>query len=109
MTASTGVYAIWDDHDFAGDDSSGGPDPFKPAWKKKNFDVFSQNWNNPPYAGGEAQPGTFFDFVIGDVHVIMTDGRYYRDFAEGKTMLGPYQKKWLLKTLAGSTSKFKIL
>ena len=109
MTASTGVYAIWDDHDFAGDDSSGGPDPFKPAWKKKNFDVFSQNWNNPPYAGGEAQPGTFFDFVIGDVHVIMTDGRYYRDFAEGKTMLGPYQKKWLLKTLAESTSKFKIL
>ncbi|MGC6426421.1 MAG: alkaline phosphatase D family protein [Akkermansiaceae bacterium] len=109
LTSSAGVYAIWDDHDFADNDSAGGPHPFKPSWKKKNFDVFSQNWNNPPYAGGKSHPGTFFDFTIGDVHVIMTDGRYYRDFKKGKTMLGPHQKEWLLQTLGASKSKFKIL
>lgn len=109
LTSSAGIYAIWDDHDFADNDSAGGPHPFKPAWKKKNFDVFAQNWNNPPYAGGETHPGTFFDFTIGEVHIIMTDGRYYRDYKKGKTMLGPHQKKWLLETLGASKSKFKIL
>lgn len=108
LTATTPIYSIWDDHDFAANDDEGGPEVFKPAWKVKNFEVYKQNWNNPPYAGGKEQPGTFFDFVIGDVHFIMTDGRYYRH-RKGKSLLGDFQKAWLKKTLAGSTSKFKVL
>ncbi|MFW2384855.1 MAG: alkaline phosphatase D family protein [Akkermansiaceae bacterium] len=108
LTATTPIYAIWDDHDFAANDDEGGPQIFKPAWKVKNFGVFAQNWNNPPYAGGKTQPGTFFDFVIGDVHFIMTDGRYYRH-RKGQSLLGDFQKKWLKTTLANSKSKFKVL
>ena len=107
MTASTGIYSIWDDHDFGKDDSAGGPKITKPSWKQKNFNVFSQNWNNPPYAGGEKLPGCFYDFTLGDVHFIMTDGRYYRD--QGVSMLGPDQQAWLLRTLSSSKSTFKVL
>lgn len=108
LTATTPIYSIWDDHDFAANDDEGGPEIFKPAWKLKNFEVYKQNWNNPPYAGGKEQPGTFFDFTIGDVHFIMTDGRYYRH-RKGKSLLGDFQKAWLKKTLANSKSKFKVL
>ena len=108
LTASAGIYSIWDDHDFGKDDQEGGPLTFEPAWKVKNFEVFAQNWNNPAYAGGREQPGCFFDFKIGDVHFIMTDGRYYRD-TKGNSMLGDFQQKWLLNTLAESQSQFKVL
>jgi len=107
LTASTGIYSIWDDHDFGKDDSIGGPEVHKPAWKLKNFEVFAQNWNNPPYAGGKERPGCFYDFTLGDVHFIMTDGRYYRE--KGKSMLGPHQQAWLLETLSNSKSSFKVL
>ncbi|MGJ8695741.1 MAG: alkaline phosphatase D family protein [Verrucomicrobiaceae bacterium] len=108
LTATTPIYSIWDDHDFAADDDEGGPKTFKPDWKLRNFQVYAQNWNNPPYAGGEKHPGTFFDFVFGDVHFIMTDGRYYRH-RKGGSMLGDFQKTWLKETLANSKSKFKVL
>ncbi|MDB0056703.1 alkaline phosphatase D family protein [Akkermansiaceae bacterium] len=108
LTATTPIYSIWDDHDFAANDDEGGPERFKPSWKVKNFEVYAQNWNNPPYAGGKENPGTFFDFVIGDVHFIMTDGRYYRH-RESKSMLGDFQKEWLKETLSTSKSKFKVL
>lgn len=108
LTATAPIYSIWDDHDFGNNDDEGGPETFKPAWKYKNFQVFSQNWNNPPYAGGKDHPGTFFDFVIGDVHFIMTDGRYYRH-RKGKSLLGDFQKNWLKNTLSNSKSTFKVL
>ena len=108
LTASTGIYSIWDDHDFGKDDQEGGPLVSSPAWKLKNFQVFARNWNNPAYAGGQEHPGCFYDFRIGDVHFIMTDGRYYRD-SKGDSMLGPFQQAWLLNTLATSDSRFKVL
>jgi len=41
----------------------------------------------------------------------MLDGRFYRTnpFQENPTMLGPAQKKWLLKGLKESTSVFKVI
>lgn len=104
---SVGMYAVWDDHDMAMNDSSGGPGLEKP-WKMPNWKVFRENWNNPHYGGGIEMPGTWHSFSIGDVDFFMTDGRVYRD-KEGKTMLGPDQKKWLLEQLATSTGKFKVL
>jgi alkaline phosphatase D len=38
----------------------------------------------------------------------MLDGRYYRDL-EGGSMLGPVQKRWLLRTLSQSDAKFKVI
>lgn len=107
LTSSTGIYAVWDDHDMAMNDSSGGAG-MKAPWKMPNWTVFKQNWNNPHYGGGEAMPGTWHSFSLGDVDFFMTDGRFYRDKKQ-KTMLGPDQKKWLLKGLAAAKGKFKVI
>ncbi|MCC9641126.1 alkaline phosphatase family protein [Rhodopirellula sp. JC740] len=108
LTASTSVYAVYDDHDLGKDDSSGGPRRFKPEWKFKTWKVFRENWNNPAYGGGDQLPGCWFDFSMGDVDVFMLDNRYYRSFEDG-TMLGPEQKEWLKQRLKASTATFKVL
>jgi len=113
LTASTPVFAIWDDHDFSNDDCWGGPEIDTPNWKRPVWEVFRQNWNNPGYGGGEKQPGVWFDTRIADVHFVFLDCRYYRMGpkvpAESRSMLGPVQKKWLLETLAASKATFKII
>lgn len=108
LVAVTPVYSIWDDHDFATNDSSGGPEIDQPDWKIPVWEIFRQNWANPAYGGGRSQPGCWYDFRIGDLHFIMLDGRYYRDLPGG-TMLGPAQKEWLQRTLKDSKATFKIL
>jgi len=118
LVGSTPVYAIWDDHDFAMDDSEGGPEINLPYWKPMVLDIFKQNWVNPSY-GNADRPGVWFDFEIGDVHFIMLDGRYYREDAgrwsesgeriANASMLGPHQKEWLKKTLTESEAAFKVL
>ena len=111
FTASTAIYAIWDDHDFTTNDSGGGPEIYKPEWKIPVWRLFRDNWNNPYYGGGENQPGCWFDFSIGDVDFFMLDGRYYRTDPKAKnpSMLGPAQQKWLYKKLKSSTATFKVL
>ncbi|MGI9470549.1 MAG: alkaline phosphatase D family protein, partial [Rubripirellula sp.] len=101
FVSATPVFSIYDDHDFGVNDCIPGPAIDKPAWKRPVWEVFRQNWNNPGFGGGEAQPGCWYDFRIGDVQFIMLDGRYYRDL-KGGSMLGPVQKKWLLETLSQS-------
>jgi len=108
LTASTSIYAIYDDHDLGKNDCAGGLDPFTPDWKFQSWKVFKENWNNPYYGGEEKQPGCWFDFSIGDVDFFMLDNRYYRSFKDG-TMLGPVQKKWLLSQLNRSTATFKVI
>ena len=111
FVAATAIYAIWDDHDFTINDSGGGPEIRKPAWKIPVWHTFTNNWNNPYYGGGENQPGCWFDFSIGDVDFFMLDGRYYRNNPRGNnpSMLGDAQKKWLFKKLKSSTATFKVL
>ncbi len=79
LTARSPVFTIWDDHDFSTNDSWGGADIDVPFWKKEwVFPIFRQNWANPGYGGGDAQPGCWYTFPIGDVDFIMLDCRYYR-------------------------------
>lgn len=108
FAASTSLSAIWDDHDFATNDSAGGSDPFKPEWKPKVWNVFKQNWVNPYYGGGSDQPGVWFDYKIADVHFIFLDNRYYRSNGQ-KDMLGTAQEEWLLETLESSDATFKLV
>jgi len=108
LVAKTPIYAIYDDHDFALNDCIPGPFIDQPEWKRPVWETFRNNWVNPYYAGGDAQPGCWFDKHIGDVHFIFLDGRYYRDLSGG-TMLGPVQKKWLLENLKHSKGTFKVL
>ncbi len=114
LTASTAIFSIWDDHDFGKDDCSGGPDIDKPKWKRRVWEVFRQNWNNPDYAGGDELPGCYYDTHVGDVHLVFLDCRYYRTKPKGtepaaRSMLGPAQKRWLLETLKSSTGVFKVI
>ena len=108
FTSKTAIYSIWDDHDFGTNDCVPGPEIEQPAWKRPVWQLFKQNWVNPAYGGGPAQPGCWFDFHVGDVHFIMLDGRYYRDL-KGGSMLGPVQKQWLLETLEKSSATFKVI
>jgi len=112
LTGKTPVFAIYDDHDFGTNDCIPGPDIDKPAWKRRVWKVFTENWANPYYGGGAKQPGCWFDFTIGDVDFFMIDGRYYRSKPkQGKasSMLGTVQKKWLLSRLKASKATFKVL
>jgi len=112
FTASTPIYAIWDDHDFTTNDSWGGPEVREPEWKIPVWHTFMNNWNNPYYAGGsENQPGCWFDFSINGVDFFMLDGRYYRTKprSPNPSMLGDAQKKWLFEKLKSSTAVFKVL
>ncbi len=110
LVAGSAAYAIWDDHDAATDDVWLGPYKDKPAWKIPLLQYFKQNWNNP-YYGSEEWPACWHDFHIGDVHIFMLDGRFYRTnpFKEQKTMLGPAQKDWLFDGLLKSQAKFKVI
>jgi len=109
--ACTSIFAIWDDHDFTTNDAGGGPEIYSPEWKIPVWRTFTYNWNNPYYAGGEKQPGCWFNFTIGDVDFFMLDGRYYRDKpkSENPSMLGDVQKKWLFEKLKSSRATFKVL
>ena len=111
FTASTPIYAIWDDHDFGTNDCWGGPDIHEPAWKMPVWRLFCNNWINPYYGGGETQPGCWFDFSIADVDFFLTDGRYYRTNPKrpNPSMLGPAQEAWLLDKLKNSTATFKVI
>ncbi|MDF2377434.1 MAG: alkaline phosphatase D family protein [Verrucomicrobiales bacterium] len=102
------VYSIYDDHDFGDNDCSPGPEIEKPAWKRPVLEVFRQNWVNPGYGGGKENPGCWYDFMIGDVQFFMLDGRYYRDQQSG-SMLGVFQKQWLLEAMKQSEATFKVL
>jgi len=111
LTASTAVFAVWDDHDFGTNDCVPGPDVDKPDWKRPAWRVFTENWNNPAYGGGQKQPGCWFDFTVGDVDFILTDSRYYRSNPRQPhpSMLGPAQRRWLLGRLKASKATFKVL
>jgi len=110
LSASTPIYAIWDDHDAATDDVWLGPYRDKPVWKPMLLEIFKQNWNNPGY-GTEEWPGCWYSFSIDQVDFFMLDGRYYRTnpFDENPTMLGPVQKAWLKKALLNSRGTIKVV
>ena len=113
LVSKVAVYTIWDDHDFGTNDCQGGPEIKAPDWKVPVWNVFRNNWVNPSYGGGAKQPGVWYDYYIGDVHFIMTDGRIYRDLKPNDgsrpTMLGAEQLKWLKNTITDSKGTFTVL
>lgn len=100
--------AIWDDHDYAFNDS----DRTNPI-REQSLAVFKNHWPNPSY-GLPATPGIFFKYAYGGIDFFFLDGRYNRDPATspdvaGKTMLGAEQKAWLKDELRASRAPFKVL
>ncbi len=100
--------AIWDDHDFALNDS----DRRNPM-KGKALEAFRTYWANPAYGLAES-PGVFFRHSFGPVDLFMLDNRYHRSpasEADGpqKTALGRAQVAWLKDELKASKAAFKIV
>jgi len=105
---NTSCLAIWDDHDFAINDS----DRTNPI-REQALALFKNYWANPSY-GLPGTPGIFFKYAYGGVDFFFLDGRYNRDPADapdvaGKTMLGAEQKAWLKDELRASRAPFKVL
>ncbi|MGI6456451.1 MAG: alkaline phosphatase D family protein [bacterium] len=112
FTASTPIFAVWDDHDFCVNDGWGGPEIDKPEWKIPVWNRFRENWNNPYYGGADEQPGCWFDLSIADVDIFMLDSRYYREnpgTTANPSMLGPVQLQWLREKLKNSKATFKVI
>lgn len=100
--------AVWDDHDFALNDS----DTRNPV-KAEALQVFKQVWANPS-AGLPRTPGVFFAHSFGGVDFFCLDNRYHRDPASAaasasKTALGTVQRDWLKQGLKDSRSPFKLI
>lgn len=105
VVASTPTLAIWDDHDFVGNDSNG-------TWagKETALRAFEDYWANPSL-GLPGVPGVFSMFAWGDVELFLLDVRMHRspdDDAFGG-MLGEAQTAWLEERLAASRATFKVL
>jgi len=112
FSGNTPIYAIWDDHDFTYNDGIGGPYVDQPAWKKKVWMVFKNQFPNPYFGGGEKHPGCYFNFSYGDVDFFMLDTRYYREKPKnnpGASMLGNVEKEWLFDHLKNSKATFKVI
>ena len=108
VVARTPSLAIWDDWDYAGNNSDGAA-----AGKERSLKTFKQLWPNPGF-GQASDPGVYFKASWGDVDFFMLDGRYHRspnDSADDgqKTMLGAVQLAWLKRELAASDATFKFL
>ncbi len=106
------IYSIWDDHDFTINDGEGGPEIETPNWKRPVWNLFRNQWANPYYGGGKSQPGCWFDFKMGDIDFFMLDCRYYRENPQEvsePSMLGKFQKEWLMAKLKASTATFKVI
>ena len=105
LLAVTPTWAVWDDHDFTGNDSLGSA-----PQKERSLAAFKRYWANPSYAT-DGLDGIWSNIVWGDVEFFLLDGRYYRDDPNepNPSLLGPDQLAWLLAGLDASTATFKVL
>ncbi len=112
LAAAVPVYAVWDDHDYFGDDQSGLPRGCTREEQQGIWEVFRRAWNNPSYGFGDERRGVFLRTRIGPCDILMTDARYFRDHAaRGKenSFLGADQMDWLEAQLLDCKGPFLIL
>lgn len=97
---SCSQYAIWDDHDFGGNNAHS-----QHRNKYASLDIFNQYWNNP-YAGLDTTPGVFCHFSQEDAEFFLLDARFH---ANDTSMLGASQTQWLFEQLKASQANFKFI
>ncbi len=108
LTARVATLGIWDDHDFAADNSDG-----TARGKQRSLATFKEFWPNPAY-GQPDDDGIYFKFSRGDIDFFMLDGRYHRSpkgsrDSGRKTMLGAAQLAWLKRELQNSDARIKFI
>lgn len=98
----------WDDHDFAGNNSSG-----LAEGKEHTLSTFKHY--RPQKTYGNGKEGIYTSFRLGGIEIFLLDTRYFSmtgpSFASPHlpTLLGQDQWEWLQKGLKASTATFKIL
>ncbi len=112
LWSKTPSLAVWDDHDFLGNNTDG-----TAPGREVAREVFMESWANPGY--GDGGEGVYSQYRYGDMEFFLLDGRSFRDpesgevvfgDAEGRSsLLGAAQTEWLIEGLAASTATFKFL
>ena len=110
MIKQVASYAVWDDHDFGGNNSNS--DDLKlenepNATREQSREAFMDAWANPKY--GENDQGIFYSFTWGGVEFFMLDGRFFKKGGNAPQGLGGMQLNWLKNGIKDSTATFKII
>lgn len=105
LISHTPLYSTWDDHDFGRNDSDGNLEG-----KENSRQAFSEYRPNPSF--GENNQGIYTSFKQGSAEIFLLDTRWFAgtETKDSKpTLLGEQQWKWLERSLAASSSPYKIL
>lgn len=97
---SCSQYAIWDDHDYAGNNANGDY-----QGKYESLEMFKNYWSNP-YYGTKDTKGIFCHFSHADADFFLLDSRFH---ATDSSMLGKEQNHWLQERLKQSNANFKFI
>ena len=111
LSSHVPVYAMWDDHDYWGNDTSGdrtqGNKPIDVDGLRKSWQT---NWNNPDR--DIDRKGTYFQTTIGPLVYVALDTRSCRVHEQrGKrnSFLGEEQMDWLKQQIKQSTSPYLLI
>lgn len=97
LIASVPFMATWDDHDFGPNNACGDTDEDRP-FRARSRRLFHQHMKK---AINNNRPEVYCSHVVGDVKIILLDGRYYRTGLQhpSPTILGAVQEQWLAREL----------
>lgn len=103
------VVYMWDDHDYAGNNSHG-----KSKARSAARQVYQELVPHYPLVEGSGDVAIYQSFVVGRVKFIITDLRSERSEAEAtddasKTMMGAKQKAWFKRELLASKNKHPLI
>ncbi len=110
LAANVPIFALWDDHDYWGDDSGGTSTrghSIDPVGLRKSWQT---HWNNPDRE--VERKGIYFQTKIGPIHFIALDTRSCRiqeERGELNSFLGKEQMDWLKQQIRESTSPYILL
>ncbi len=111
LAAQVPIYALWDDHDYWGNDTSGTESNGKLKIEVSGLrQKWKTQWNNPERTAERA--GIYFQTRIGPVHYIALDTRSCRvNDQRGKlnSFLGAAQMSWLKQQIRESTSPYILI
>nr|BEK62960.1 hypothetical protein KPHV_01870 [Kitasatospora purpeofusca] len=114
MVRSMPVWATWDDHDFAGNDTDGRASQ-KFTYRKAFVDYrananFGHGTGDPTrlLTGRGTGEGVYTSFRRGPIEVFLIDPRWFSNASTGVCM-EPAQSQWLKESLKASSATFKVL